>query len=316
MPSDLGSTAYSETAASNNQATPNGWPAGMNGSQVEPTARENMAGLKRWYNRSQPTTTTGGTTTAYTLTNTVAEAAYYAGQIYSFIINATCGNAPTLNIDGLGAHNIRKFSGGAWTNCIAGDLQANEVIECYYNSGATTFDIVAQPPITTWQALDSQTLSGASSYSLQSISTSINHLQIIMDLQVSTNASNLLMQFYNSSGVLDSGGSSYFYLDPAWDTSGAANSIGTATTSSILIAGSVSNGTNFGVSGDLVIPNMQGVKYTQCNWRVNFLNSGGSLGIGVTGFGGRLANGNITGVKIFPSAGTISGRLTLLGTAN
>lgn len=145
--SDLGSSNYSEAAASNNQTPPNGWPEGMNPSSVNDSARENMAGTKRWYNKVNPTLTTGGTTTAYTLTSvTQAETAYYAGQVYSFVVNATCGASPSLNIDALGALSLRKWStsSASFVTLNAGDLIANQLVVARYNSSAPGFfDIIA-----------------------------------------------------------------------------------------------------------------------------------------------------------------------------
>jgi hypothetical protein len=141
--SDLGSSNYSETAASNNASPPNGWPEGMNPSDVNNAARENMAGTKRFWNRanSVKTTDAGGTSTAYTLTYDVAEAAYYTGQEFSFVVDKTCGATPSLNINGLGAQNLRKFSGGAYVTLAAGDIVATQPVRVR-NSG-TTFDIIA-----------------------------------------------------------------------------------------------------------------------------------------------------------------------------
>jgi microcystin-dependent protein len=141
--SDLGSSNYSETAASNNAAPPNGWPAGMNPSQVEPSARENMAATKRFWNRNNSVKTTGGTSTAYTLTYDVAAASYYDGEEHSLVINATCGATPSLNINGLGAQLIRKFSGGAYVNLASGDVVTSQPIRVRTNVSATTFDIVS-----------------------------------------------------------------------------------------------------------------------------------------------------------------------------
>lgn len=143
MTTDVGSTSYSETDNSNNNAPPGGWPAGMNGSQVEPTGRAMMGALKRLYGKVNPTYTTGGTTTAYTLTSTTAETAYYNGQFYAFVTNATCGATPSLNIDGLGAVNLRKFTNsGTWATLAAGDILANQIVVARYNSsGGGTFDI-------------------------------------------------------------------------------------------------------------------------------------------------------------------------------
>lgn len=140
--SDLGSANWSETDASNTATPPNGWPEGMNPSDVNNSARANMGGLKRWWDRSNSVKTTGGTTAAYTLTYDVAAASYYDGEEFSFIVNATCGDAPTLSINGVGARQIRKFTAGAFANLAASDVVANQPIRVRYNLGATTFDML------------------------------------------------------------------------------------------------------------------------------------------------------------------------------
>src|SRR5690242_7989512 len=166
--SDLGSSNYSEAAASNNAATPNGWPEGQNPSTVNDCARENMAASKRWYNKINPVLTTGGTSTAYTLTSTTqAETAYYNGQLYSFVVNATCGASPSLNIDGLGAAAIRKFVGGTFTALNAGDVQANQLVIARYNSSVPGFfDITAVSGPTDPPSLSgNNTFSGTNTFS-------------------------------------------------------------------------------------------------------------------------------------------------------
>ena len=158
--SDLGAATWSETDASNTATPPNGWPEGMFPSDVNNSARANMGGEKRWWVRSNSVFTTAGTTTAYTLTYAVAAASYYNGEEFSFIVNATCGAAPTLNINGLGARNLRKFVSGAFVNLAAADIVANQPIRVRYNLGATTFDIVSASVFvspaapTTWTPTD------------------------------------------------------------------------------------------------------------------------------------------------------------------
>ncbi len=139
--SDLGSTAFSEIDASNNQTPPNGWPGGMNPSDVEPTARAGMGAMRRYYGKINPIHTSSGTSTAYALTSIHAETAYYNGQLYSFVAHATCGATPTLDIDGINAYNLRKFTAGAWATLAASDIQANQIVTARYNSASMTFDI-------------------------------------------------------------------------------------------------------------------------------------------------------------------------------
>jgi microcystin-dependent protein len=112
---------------------------------VRPTAQAMMGGIKRAWDRGNTTLTTDntGTSTAYTLTYSVAAAAYYNGEEFAFIVDKTCGATPSLNINGLGAQNFRKFSGGAYVALAAGDLVASQPIRVRQNTSATTFDIVS-----------------------------------------------------------------------------------------------------------------------------------------------------------------------------
>lgn len=68
--------------------------------------------------------TTGGTTTAYTLTCTVPPAAYQAGQAFEFVPGSTNTGASTLNVNGVGAVAINKVSAGSLVAVAAGDLPA------------------------------------------------------------------------------------------------------------------------------------------------------------------------------------------------
>lgn len=117
-------------------------------SDVNNSARANMGGEKRWWVRANPVFTTAGSSTVYTLTYGAAAAAYYDGELHSFVMDETCGAAPTLNINGLGARNLRKFVSGAWANLGAGDLVANQVVTTRYNLAATTFDVISVAPST------------------------------------------------------------------------------------------------------------------------------------------------------------------------
>ncbi len=83
--------------------------------------------------------TTGGTTTAYTLTNSPVIAAYSTGQRISLRINATNTGAATINVDGLGARSIfSRLTGAA---VAAGDLRLNEFIFMTYDGTNFLADI-------------------------------------------------------------------------------------------------------------------------------------------------------------------------------
>lgn len=143
MPNDIPNPTWNESDASNTSPVPNGAPEGWFPADVNAVYRMGMGATKRFWDHINPTETTGGTSTAYTLTYDVAPQQLWAGEIFSFTVDQLCGAAPTLNVNALGARNLRKFTAGAWANMEAGDLAANQVVAVFYNSVALTFDIVA-----------------------------------------------------------------------------------------------------------------------------------------------------------------------------
>ena len=110
---DIGASNWSETDASNTDAAPDGAPEGMAPSGVNNVLRAHQGATKRFWNHINPVKTTGGTTSAYTLTYDVAPAAYYDGEIFSFVVNAANAASATLNVNALGAKSIRHFGGAS-----------------------------------------------------------------------------------------------------------------------------------------------------------------------------------------------------------
>jgi len=314
MPNDMGDAAWSETDASNNNAAPAGWPDGQAPSTVKGSARGMMGALKRFWVRTNSTLTTAGTTTAYTLSYGAAEATYYNGEEYSFVINATCGASPTLNVNGGGARAIRKFQAGAYVAGAAGDLVANQPIRVRYNSSSLSFDIVGIPAaVGGWQTLGSRTLLAASSYDLTGIASTYNHIEVIYDLTFGTNNNNLYLQFYGAGGVID-GGANYSVWMTAVNSSAVVVGQAFLSASAIILATSVSNSANVGASGQCNIQNIQGAKFKQANFQSQWLDQAGVVAGGASGHGTRNVAERITGVRLQALTGTISGRVTVMGT--
>jgi len=70
--------------------------------------------------------TTAGTSGAYTLTPSPVILSYGAGTAFDVVFHATCGAAPTININGLGAIALQRADAtGAYVNLTAGDVVAN-----------------------------------------------------------------------------------------------------------------------------------------------------------------------------------------------
>lgn len=114
-------------------------------SDVNNSARAQMGGEKRWYDRGNSTQTTTGTNTAYVLTYASTQAALYDGFETSFILDQACGATPTLNVDGLGARTMRKYdlATSAFIAIGAGDFLANQVLRVRYNLAATRYDVIS-----------------------------------------------------------------------------------------------------------------------------------------------------------------------------
>lgn len=142
---DLGSPSWSEIDASNDAVPPSGWPEGMAPSDVNNSARSQMGGEKRWWDRSNSTQTTTGTNVAYVLTYEATESALYDGEETSFVVHITSGSQPTLNRDGLGAKFLRKFdfATNSFIPVGTGDLRTNQVARVRYNLSADRYDIIA-----------------------------------------------------------------------------------------------------------------------------------------------------------------------------
>jgi hypothetical protein len=95
--------------------------------------------------------TTAGSANAYTLTTGLSLAAYVNGQ--SFWIRASFANtgAATLNIDGIGAKNLRKNVAGTLTALATGDIYTGDYLRVTYNSAS---DVIVVGAIGNNQPLD------------------------------------------------------------------------------------------------------------------------------------------------------------------
>jgi hypothetical protein len=83
--------------------------------------------------------TTGGTSTAFTITPSPAIAAYAAGQRFSFIANAANGASATLAVNGLAAKTMLRQG----TALVGNEFKISDVIEVEYDG--TNFQILNVP---------------------------------------------------------------------------------------------------------------------------------------------------------------------------
>jgi hypothetical protein len=132
--SDLESSIWSETAASNTAATPNGFPDNIAPSSVKSIVREIMGAIKRDWNRSHTTVASTGSTNAYVVTYTTAPAAYVNGQQFAFNANFANTGSASANINGLGAKTIQKQTSSGLANLASGDIQSGQHVILEYDS--------------------------------------------------------------------------------------------------------------------------------------------------------------------------------------
>lgn len=87
--------------------------------------------------------TTGGSSTVLTLTTGHSGVlSYLDGHLYAFALHTAIGIAATINVDGLGARLLTRYSNGAWVSMAADDFAINEVLLCYYEGGDTTMRVL------------------------------------------------------------------------------------------------------------------------------------------------------------------------------
>lgn len=124
---DLASSTWSETASSNNATPPDGFPEGMAYAAVNDAARETMGGIKRAYNRDHMTVTSGGTSTAFTLTYSTSPGSWTQGMQFAFKVHTDCGSAPTVSPNSLTAKKLKKVTATGLSDLAANDLRAGQI---------------------------------------------------------------------------------------------------------------------------------------------------------------------------------------------
>jgi microcystin-dependent protein len=130
---EISSSSWSETDASNNSPAPNGWPEGQSMSSLNDCGRAVMGAVKRAWNRLNGKYVTTGSSNAYVLTPDVALPAYATGERYSFRANFANTGSCSLNISGLGARTIKKYTGSGTATLASGDIQSGQPVTVEYD---------------------------------------------------------------------------------------------------------------------------------------------------------------------------------------
>lgn len=138
---------WSQTAASNSNSDGTiNWAEGMAPSAVNDSARAMMAAIAKYRDDNNGSLTTGGTSTAYTLTTNqvFSSLSVMSGQSVRVKMSATNGASPTLNVDGLGAKNIVTVTG---TAVATSALKSGAIYDFSYNNSSGEWFVVNAPTV-------------------------------------------------------------------------------------------------------------------------------------------------------------------------
>ena len=203
--------------------------------------------------------TTGGTSTAYTLTPTPAITSLVAGQKFSVNFNATAGATPTLAISGLTAKNLKVYdSAGAKVAASATTIIANMIADVIYD-GTDYVVFTVLSPATTKASLNTQitdgnvvfvgdsviteatpvTTTSGTAVNFTDISTSAKRITVNFS-GVSTNGTSLMqIQIGDSGGIEATGYSSYSTVNTTNSTSTTGFLVIAVNASTIASSGSI-----------------------------------------------------------------------------
>lgn len=118
--------------ANNDSAPPDGWPENtMNYSEVNNTGRAVQGKLKRFYADMGGALTTGGTSTAYTLTLNASYTAYFNGMMFVCTANVANTGACTMNVNSIGAVSMKDAEGNALP---AGAIGIGDILQLHYKN--------------------------------------------------------------------------------------------------------------------------------------------------------------------------------------
>lgn len=129
---------WNTSAASNNDAPPDGAPEGQAPSTVNDVMREIMAAVARQYQDTKGTLVSAGSGNTYTLTTNTTHALITDSGLLVFRADKTNTGAATMNVDARGAKAIESNNAAL----VSGDIVAGVTYIMAYNSAADTYDIL------------------------------------------------------------------------------------------------------------------------------------------------------------------------------
>lgn len=138
---DIYASNWNEDDNANTTTAPDGAPEGMAPSGVNNVLRAHQGAMKRFAVWSIPKAT-AGSSTAYTLSYTVAPGALVDGMTHLVQFHVANGAAATLNVNGLGAIPIYYHAAGAWRAAPTGLIDVDEIWRVAYHTGSGTYRLL------------------------------------------------------------------------------------------------------------------------------------------------------------------------------
>lgn len=310
---EISSSTYSETDASNNTASPDGWPEGMAMSGINNSGRQMMGAVKRFWGRVNGAYASTGSANAYVLTPTVSLGAYVTGERYSFRSNFANTGSATLNISSLGAKTIKRMAPSGKVNLAAGEIQNGQPVTVEYDG--TDMIMVTPTAGSGMILLGTFTASGGSAIDLTSVVTSTyRHYRIVLhSILPATDTADLWLRVSTDNGSTFVSSSSYLYSSVRVDSSASTVTGGTSSGADvkIVIGSSLSNASNEIYAGHIdiwTVANQFRAKFSGA-----YLNAAGnSVSIDGSGHTGTLT---VDAIRIMASTGNISGTVRIYGIA-
>jgi hypothetical protein len=156
-------------------------------------------------NQTYTAGTVGGTGDAITLTNSPVVAAYATNQRFTFKAGAANTGATTLNVDGLGAKNVKKMRNGALSALVANDIISGGMYDVWYDGTQFQIKGLEEGPFTSGALvyLDTKTASGSPTLDFTSLmsSTYDDYVLIYENVVPATSGAKLLVLLSSDNGA-------------------------------------------------------------------------------------------------------------------
>lgn len=116
------------------------WPENMAFSAVNNAGRADEGILARWFKDTNGSLAASGSSNAFTVTSNRTISSLVDGIVLTFKANHNITGAATLNLNGLGAKDIKRFNGSALA---AGDIISGQPVQVMYSASLDDWIMVS-----------------------------------------------------------------------------------------------------------------------------------------------------------------------------